>query len=389
MTVATVAEAPVFAVLRTLKAELSEERYSIVKRELVNASLALAKRYWSMRNSHDIELACKVAAAVISLGMREKALLSGREPFYKEHPAPIKTLFQIGWSRLGENVVAPSNIEHADPAETPTTKAWGLPEKKDDVVRVFLAEICTIPGAPWPIDTILHNAEKIRNDKERLARFDKIRDRLAQTEEDKDNDLSKPAAGYESEKDFYLQVIAFGEPRRLAAREDILGLELSESRETWDAYVEEFLTRFLANNNDDSRLVRERWLGIDKESFSASVRTVLDALRHARAQGALGDITTLLAIEVLDDIAKEVKEVEQDFDGFHEQFVERLAEKASSPKQREEIETFFNYRKVDLLLHAPHQEYDKILQFDEGKPRYRKWLDGYTKELRKYVAGAA
>ncbi|AUB80047.1 hypothetical protein [Candidatus Thiodictyon syntrophicum] len=389
MTVATVAEAPVFAVLRTLKAELSEEQYSIVKRGLVNASLALARRYWSMHNSHDIELACKVAAAVISLGMREKALLSGREPFYKKHPAPIKALFQVGWSRLGENVVAPSNREDADAAETPTTKAGLPPENKEAPVKRFLAEICTIPGAPWPIDTILHHEEMSRNERERLASFDRIRDRLAPIDKDPDNDYSAPDAdGYKSEKDFFLQVIAFGEPKRKLPKEEILRLELSESRETWDARVATFLTKFLANNNDELRLVSECWSRINKDAFSASVREVVDALRNARAQGELSEITAQLKIEVPYDVAKCIEQVEQDFEGFHDAFVEELAEKASSLKKREEIYTFFYCRKADLLLHAPHREYEKILKFDDGKPRYRKWLERYTKELRKYVSDA-
>jgi hypothetical protein len=393
MTVATVAEAPVFAMLRTLKAELSEEQYSIVKRELVNASLALAQRYWSMHNSHDIELACKVAAAVISLGMREKALLSGREPFYKKHPAPIKALFQVGWSRLGENVVAPSNREHADAAEPPTTKDGPPPENKEAPVKRFLAEICTIPGAPWPIDTILHHEEMSRNERERLARFDRIRDRLAPIDKNPDNDYSAPDAdGYESEKDFFLQVIAFGEPKRKLPKEEIMRLKLPLAREAWVARVAEFLPK--VNNEDLERWVRERWELVDNPAFAADVEEAANVLRKAQAQSDFSDIISRLNIEITESIKEHQESVKQAeielesfHEDFHEKFVEKLGNKASS-KMRNEIETFFDLRKHDLLLHAVKQEYDKILKFDEGKPRYRKWLERYTKELRKYVSDA-
>ena len=184
MTLSTLDQAPIYPLMRHLKAALPEERFASIHRELVNASLAVAKHHFSLLYSHQLQLSCQVAAAVISVGIREQKLDVTEVAFFNNHAAPIKYLFRVGWNQISKIF---KDIERLKKAEFKDLKIEDDVSQKiiidgmvRDQQRNFLIEIKADINQQWNFDNIAYY--NIKDIEEKIAYNQQSEQDFLQTE---------------------------------------------------------------------------------------------------------------------------------------------------------------------------------------------------------------
>lgn len=379
--VAVIAEAPIFQVLRALKKDLSPEIYTTLNREVINASLAVAKHHYSLHDRHQITLACRVAATILSIGLIELGISTGNESFFRDTSSPFKKVFQVGWSKLKpifDNAVDEKGQTGEQSAQ-----------------RQFLSRIAATPGASWYAES------EIRFEKENIVRsrenriLSLIRDstyRLFPSSYGYDEDITyDPPIGYDEDKTkFFLQVLSFSHPRFFANDNELNALQVPTNIDDYDRIVNNFIASL--QSIIDTKVVLDRigdfrkiWISINKRRLQKEAF----AINELVASGSeLQNLRLRLGVEIPPQeihFKEEIEDVEYKLTELHEEVVDEITSRLNSAKDRQAFENFLFNNKHSIISLLSSRNQDKILDLGGGKAKYVNLLKKYIKIFAKKI----